>query len=77
MTSNQVLFGWIFFGLIGVVIAKRKGFPFFKAFICGAFLGFLAPLMLFAKPERKKCPHCAEWIKHEAKVCPKCQRDQA
>lgn len=76
MSTGQGVAVWIICGIIGMIIAKWRGFPLFKAFICGAILGFAAPLMVFAKPEIKKCPHCAEKIKYEAKVCPKCQRDQ-
>ena len=37
----------------------------------------LAALILYAydKGARQKCPHCAQWINKEAKVCPQCHKD--
>jgi predicted amidophosphoribosyltransferase len=43
----------------------------------GFLLGPLALLMFAVSPDRAKCPHCAERVRFEAKVCPHCQRDLA
>jgi hypothetical protein len=39
-------------------------------------------LLLLANDDKdalglKKCPHCAEWVKKEAKVCKFCHKDLA
>jgi hypothetical protein len=69
--------GWMLIGaLIGVAAANSKGFSLTTGVIGGLLLGILSPLMFFISTDRKKCPFCAGWIKMEAVVCPRCQRDQ-
>ena len=65
--------------LIGVAAAQRKGFSMVGGVIGGLLLGPLAVLMFFvsgvsSSAEQRKCPHCAEWVKVEARVCKHCQR---
>ena len=68
---------WMLFGaLVGLSAANRKGFSPAAGVIGGLLLGILSPLMYLVSAEKKKCPHCAEWIKKEASVCPHCMRDQ-
>ncbi|TAM56779.1 MAG: hypothetical protein EPN53_00955 [Acidobacteria bacterium] len=76
---------WILWALLGALIgaaaAQRKGFSTLGGVIGGALLGPFAVLLflvdgIVSKSEKRvKCPHCAEWIRPEAKVCPHCQRD--
>lgn len=75
-------------GLIPAAIAQSKGRDFGTWWIYGAALFIFALVhSLLLQPsqgatDRKaielgnlKCPHCAEWIKREAKVCRFCGRD--
>jgi hypothetical protein len=77
-----MLFGWSLLGaLIGYAAASRRGFSQVGGILGGLVLGPLAFLMFFVSgvtrgDERKRCPHCAEWIMLRAKVCPHCRRDQ-
>ncbi len=71
--------GWAVLGaLIGFVAAQRKGFSTVGGVLGGILLGPLAFLMFFisgisaADSTRRKCPHCAEWIKLEAVICKHC-----
>jgi len=79
-----MFFGWALLGaLIGVAAAQRKGFSMAGGIIGGLLLGPFAFLMFFMSgitredANRKKCPHCAEWVKGDAKVCKHCHRDLA
>lgn len=73
---------WALIGaLIGTVAAQKKGFSIVGGVLGGLLLGPLAFLMFFISgisnddTNRKKCPHCAEWIKGEATVCKHCHRE--
>lgn len=76
-----MLFGWALFGaLIGIAASQRKGFHIAIGIIGGLMLGPFAFLMFFITgivggDAMRKCPHCAEFVKSDAKVCKYCQRD--
>ena len=84
----EFLFLVVLLGLIPAVIARSKGRSFFGFWIYGALLFIVAlPHVLLAKPNvtaleaqqlssgaHRKCPHCAEVIKQEARVCRFCGR---
>lgn len=78
-------------GLIPAAIAHSKGRSFIGFWIYGALLFIVAlphALLMPADPQaieaqrlssgaHKKCPHCAEIVKVEAKVCRFCSREVA
>lgn len=78
----------VLIGLIPAVIAKGKGSSFGLWWIYGSMLFIIAlPHSLIMRPSAKgierqrlaegmkKCDHCAEYIKADAKVCRYCGRE--
>jgi len=75
----------------GQAIAKRKGYPIGVGGGLGCLLGLFGILIMALLPQRavaaksdaapgpgpdeRRCPHCAEIIRVEAKVCKHCGRD--
>jgi len=67
-----------FLGLLPAAIAASKGRDFFMWWLYGSALFIIAlPHAIVVGPAggKRACPHCAESVKVEAKVCPHCQRD--
>jgi hypothetical protein len=84
----EILILAVLIGLIPATIAKNKGRGFLGWWIYGAALFIIAlPHALLIKSDQKaldkeklsegmkKCPHCAEIIRAEAKVCRFCSRE--
>ena len=84
----EILLLAVVIGLIPAAIARSKGRSFFGFWLYGALLFIVAlPHALLAKPnvaaleaqqlsdgDHRKCRHCAEIIKQEARVCRFCGR---
>ena len=84
----EVIVFAVLLGLIPAFIAKQKGRSFGLWWFYGAMLFIIALIhSLLMKPNEQgleqirreegmgKCPHCAEFVKSEAKVCKHCGRD--
>lgn len=78
----------VLIGLIPAIVAQGKGRNFVLWWLYGAGLFIVAlphSLIMKANPQdleqkqisdgMQKCPHCAEYVKPDAKVCRYCNRD--
>lgn len=83
-----LLLGAVALGAIPAFIAESKGRSFLTWWLYGSLIFIVAVIhSIVIKPDGKiaeqdalaadgrKCPHCAEVVKMEAKVCRFCQRD--
>ena len=59
--------------------ASRRGLSATRYFLLSALLspviGILLVLVFAPSDQTRKCPHCAESVKRDAKVCRHCGRD--
>lgn len=67
-------------GIIGALMADRKGRSWLLwGALCALFPFLLVILLLLppglARGVTKKCPYCAEVVRHEATVCRYCGRE--
>lgn len=66
---------------VGYSAAQRRGYSPAVGIALGLLLGPLFAWALFlidgifTSNEKKRCPHCAEWIEPGASVCRFCERD--
>ena len=89
MTYLCIIVIWLLCGFVAAAIYQRKGRSGLAAFIIGVLLGPIGVILALLSStdqdaveekqlksgEMKKCPHCAELIKYDAKVCKFCGRD--
>lgn len=77
----ESIFTWfIVGGALGAGAAQYKGRDLGYGALCGCMLGPIALILFHYMDEAidtsvKKCPHCAELVLVEAKVCKHCGRD--
>ena len=68
-----VAFLWVLCALGAAAIHRLKGRSAGFTFLLGLLLGPLALVAAALTSRLKKCPSCAETIKHGAKVCRYCR----
>jgi hypothetical protein len=76
-SEMQFLFFAAVLGLIPAFIARGKGRPFPLWWLYGALLFIVALIHSLVLKDQSgvKCPHCAEFVSREARVCKHCGRD--
>jgi hypothetical protein len=76
---------WLLVGaLVGAIAATKRGFSPIVGLLAGAVLGILSPLLFFVSGvttagdlKKTKCPHCAEVVQPDAKLCKHCHQPLA
>lgn len=69
---------WALLGaLIGISAARAKGLGTAAGIIGGLLLGPFAILMFLCSGDKKRCPHCKEWIEKKAAICYCCGKPAA
>ena len=69
---------WCLLGLPSAVVARHKGRSTGGWLVLGAAFGIFAFIAVVFLPSRRaKCPHCAEAVNDDARVCKHCGRDIA
>jgi ribosomal protein S27AE len=85
----EFLIFWLILCCIPAAIASKKGRNAFGWFVLSIFISpllggiivvCLSPLRVVLEQratstDMRKCPHCAELVKREAKICRYCQRE--
>lgn len=72
---------WVVFGGgVGAAVAHCKGRDIGYGFLLGLLLGPMAFILYFRmadapNPTVRKCPHCAELVNAEAKLCKHCGKN--
>ena len=74
---------WLIFVVVLCLLvgkyASRRGLSATRYFLLSVLLspviGFLLVLVFAPSDPTRKCPHCAESVKRDAKVCRHCGRD--
>jgi len=85
MDSGQMFLAWALLGgAIGALAGFKRGFSPVVGLVAGAVLGILAPVLFGVSGlvrrgdlSTRKCPHCAEFVKPEAKICKHCHQPLA
>ena len=67
---------WLVFVALGIAVGARRQAAA-VGFLASALLGPLGVLLVFAVDNRPKCPHCAESVQPDAKLCPHCRSQLA
>ena len=77
---SRILIISLIAGLVGAIAAERKGRNWLLWLVICILFPFAVIVILFLPPVlargiAKKCPHCAEIVKHEATTCKHCGND--
>lgn len=72
----ELLLLWLFCGLAAAAVYRNKGRSWGVGLAGGLLLGPIGlVLALVSGGGGPRCPHCAERIHHDARVCKHCGRD--
>jgi hypothetical protein len=73
-----VTLGWVLPIKLGLKAARRNGYsPMWMLFGIHPLGGWIAYILLAHPNPRFPCPHCKEFMRSDATVCPHCRREVA